>query len=178
MQTGPICFRARDVPARAGGEEGGEEMNKEAPAANCPFRPRMASLDGFWAVEIGLCITYFCLGLWEFRTGWNNSGQVGWVQGGAVYMIGIPPCVWLAWRWRDTWRNALLHILLVSQLAEITQRGWAWRAGQDRAEWPWINSIFAILMLVFIVWEACRARKDATKEAECEQRHFEPDDNL
>lgn len=135
-----------------------------------------SGLDGFWVAEIGLCITYFCLGLWEFKTGWDNPRQLGWVQGGTVYMIGMVACGWLAWSRRNTGRNALLCILLVAQLAELTQRGYAWWKAEEKAEWPLANSILALVMLALIIWEARSARKAAAREAACEEKLFESDD--
>lgn len=150
-------------------------MEKEERTCRRP-KQSASGLDGFWAAEMGLCITYFCLGLWQFQTGWDNPKQIGWIQGGAVYMIGMLACAWLAWIRRNTQRNTFLHILLIAQLSEATQRGYAWRAHEEGAEWPMANSILAIIMLALILWEAHSARKAAAKDAACEQKFFELDD--
>ncbi|GEM_PF-2256870 len=133
-------------------------------------------LDGFWGAEVGICVGYFCLGIWEFRTGLDDLGLLGWTQGGAVYMIGMLGCSWKAWRRRNSRRTAFFHILLVAQLAEVTQRGCAWWAGEKEAKWPVAYSVLAIVMVILIIWETRSARKAAAKEAACEQKFFELDD--
>jgi len=139
-------------------------------------KQKASGLEGFWAAELGLCITYFCLGLWELLKGLDNPRLLGWIPGGLVYMIGMLACSWLVWLRRDTRRNAFLHILLFVQLAEVTQRGCAWWADEKDANWPVANSVLAIAMVILVVWEARSARKAAAREADCEQKLFELDD--
>ncbi len=110
-----------------------------------------------------LCVAYFCIGCWEIQTGLKNPTYVGWVEGGAVYVLGAPLCLWLGWRRRQVDNNGILFYLLLPQVARILSEGLKWRAGEPRAEWPWDSCLLAAVILAMIVWEIRVLRKDALR---------------
>jgi hypothetical protein len=151
-------------------------MLKQVLRRNREFR--QSSKGRFSILELGICLGYFYLGYFEVTTAWDNPRHVGWIEGGSIYMLGAVLCAIMVWHRRKTSGSALLYILLLPQLAQVTQGGLAWASGNENAPWPTANSLLLVFVLALIAWEWRSTRKFTAEESLVEEKLFEPNDSL
>lgn len=137
---------------------------------------RQSCKGRFSILEMGICFGYFCLGYFEVTTAWANPRHVGWIEGGSIYMLGAVLCAMMVWHRRNTSGSALLYILLLPQLAQVTQGGLAWASGKEDATWPTANCLLLVFVLALIAWEWRTTRKFTTEESRVEEKYFQPND--
>ena len=152
-------------------------MKEEYKTEKTTDKETVSVLDGFWGAELGLCIAYLYIGCLDLQTGWNNPGDAGGIEGGTIYIIGALVCGGLAWRRRNSKRNAFLFIMFFALLAHATEDCFKWLAKEKGAGWPLTGSILTASCLAMIVWKALSHRKSIACGAACDQKRFDMDNH-
>jgi peptidoglycan/LPS O-acetylase OafA/YrhL len=139
-----------------------------------------ARMPGLLVAELGLCITYLWLGVWQLRMAWDKPIHVGWVESAFFKIFGSIFCGWLSWKRRDGSRpGAFNFIILLGGGGSFVQDVLQWRASKEGAQFPTLTLFLIVFLIALIVWEwriAKASNKADGNATDYEDAKFEEED--
>ena len=137
-----------------------------------------AGIPGFWAAEMGLCLAYFCLGIWTLNGALQHPGFVGELPSSLVLLIGSMGCAFFTWKRRNSARGSLHLIVYLSILASFVEDVLEWHAEVEGSGFPSLGLGLIVTMITVEIWLASRQRRIRQGDNPEDTRVFEEEDKL